>query len=175
VQAGRPTHPRGLQKYHEEAVRTVHDSWIDREGEQSLRRWVRSECARIWPHKFAAIDQEKERARNDIDALEELYADANDHRALLDVLRRKGELASDPAARRRLLVAQAQLCEGPLSDTQAAITAYESVLEEGDDKEAMVALERLYAAAERWELRIDAALKGLKRARTAFTKSLQAA
>jgi hypothetical protein len=66
-------HPRGLQKYHEEAVRTVHDSWIDREGEQSLRRWVRSECAKIWPHKFAAIDAEKERARADIDALEELF------------------------------------------------------------------------------------------------------
>jgi len=66
-------HPRGLQKYHEEAVRTVHDSWIDREGEQSLRRWVRSECARIWPHKFAAIEQEKDRARADIDALEELF------------------------------------------------------------------------------------------------------
>jgi hypothetical protein len=66
-------HPRGLQKYHEEAVRTVHDSWIDREGEQSLRRWVRSECARIWPHKFAAIEQEKDRARADIEALEELF------------------------------------------------------------------------------------------------------
>ena len=66
-------HPRGLQKYHEEAVRTVHDSWIDREGEQSLRRWVRSECARLWPHKFAAIDTEKERARADIEALEVLF------------------------------------------------------------------------------------------------------
>ena len=66
-------HPRGLQKYHEEAVRTVHDSWIDREGVQSLRRWVRSECARIWPHKFAAIEAEKDRARADIDALEELF------------------------------------------------------------------------------------------------------
>jgi hypothetical protein len=66
-------HPRGLQKYHEEAVRTVHDSWLDREGEQSLRRWVRSECSRIWPHKFAAIEAEKERARADIDALEELF------------------------------------------------------------------------------------------------------
>jgi len=66
-------HPRGLQKYHEEAVRTVHDSWLDREGEQSMRRWVRSECSRIWPHKFAAIDAEKERAENDIKALEELF------------------------------------------------------------------------------------------------------
>ncbi len=66
-------HPRGLQKYHEEAVRTVHDSWIDREGEQSLRRWVRSECSRIWPHKFAAIEAEKDRARADIEALEELF------------------------------------------------------------------------------------------------------
>jgi hypothetical protein len=52
-------HPRGLQKYHEEAVRTVHDSWIDREGEQSLRRWVRSECARIWPHASRPSSQEK--------------------------------------------------------------------------------------------------------------------
>lgn len=66
-------HPRGLQKYHEEAVRTVHDSWLDREGEQSLRRWVRSECARIWPHRFAAIQAEQERARADIEALEELF------------------------------------------------------------------------------------------------------
>lgn len=66
-------HPRGLQKYHEEAVRTVHDSWLDREGEQSLRRWVRSECSRIWPHKFAAIEAEKDRARADIAALEELF------------------------------------------------------------------------------------------------------
>ena len=71
-------HPRGLQKYHEEAVRTVHDSWIDREGEQSLRRWVRSECSQIWPHKFAAIDAEKERALADIEALEELFGAARD-------------------------------------------------------------------------------------------------
>jgi hypothetical protein len=71
-------HPRGLQKYHEEAVRTVHDSWIDREGTQSLRRWVRSECASIWPHKFAAIEAEKERARADIDALEELFGNDAD-------------------------------------------------------------------------------------------------
>jgi hypothetical protein len=70
-------HPRGLQKYHEEAVRTVHDSWIDREGEQSLRRWVRSECSRVWPHKFAAIEGEKERARADISALEELFGRAD--------------------------------------------------------------------------------------------------
>ena len=66
-------HPRGLQKYHEEAVRTVHDSWIDREGEQSLRRWMRSECVRVWPHKFAAIEAEKDRAKADVEALEELF------------------------------------------------------------------------------------------------------
>jgi hypothetical protein len=66
-------HPRGLQKYHEEAVRTVHDSWLDREGEQSLRRWARSECTRIWPTHFAAIDADARRAREDIRALEELF------------------------------------------------------------------------------------------------------
>jgi hypothetical protein len=66
-------HPRGLQKYHEEAIRTVHDSWLDREGEQSLRRWARSECARIWPARFAAVEAEEKRAREDIRALEELF------------------------------------------------------------------------------------------------------
>ncbi|MFO0649879.1 MAG: dynamin family protein [Polyangiales bacterium] len=66
-------HPRGLQKYHEEAVRTVHDSWLDREGEQSLRRWARSECVRIWPNHFAADEAEARRAREDIRALEELF------------------------------------------------------------------------------------------------------
>jgi hypothetical protein len=66
-------HPRGLQKYHEEAVRTVHDCWLDREGEQSLRRWARSECTRIWPDRFAAIEADARRAREDIRALEELF------------------------------------------------------------------------------------------------------
>lgn len=69
-------HPRGLQKYHEEAVRTVHDSWLDREGEQSLRRWARSECSRIWPDRFTAIDGEARRAREDVRALEELFSAA---------------------------------------------------------------------------------------------------
>jgi hypothetical protein len=69
-------HPRGLQKYHEEAVRTVHDSWLDREGEQSLRRWARSECSRIWPDRFAALDAESRRAHDDIKALEELFTPA---------------------------------------------------------------------------------------------------
>jgi hypothetical protein len=67
-------HPRGLQKYHEEAVRTVHASWLDREGEQSLRRWARSECSRIWPDRFTAIDSEAKRARDDVRALEELFS-----------------------------------------------------------------------------------------------------
>lgn len=69
-------HQRGLQKYHEEAVRTVHDSWLDREGEQSLRRWARSECSRIWPDRFMAIDGEAKRAREDVRALEELFSAA---------------------------------------------------------------------------------------------------
>jgi hypothetical protein len=66
-------HPRGLQKYHEEAVRTVNDSWLDSEGEQSLRRWARSECTRIWPARFSTLDQDERRSREDIRALEELF------------------------------------------------------------------------------------------------------
>ncbi|MCC7537243.1 MAG: hypothetical protein IT379_13555, partial [Deltaproteobacteria bacterium] len=100
---------------------------------------------------YVRVLEQRPDDRRALDALEELYADANDHRALLDVLRKKADLASDPSARRRLLVAQAQLCEGPLADAPAAIVAYESVLEEGVDREAMLALERLYASSERWD------------------------
>ncbi|MCL2823277.1 MAG: dynamin family protein [Polyangiaceae bacterium] len=64
---------RGLQKYHEEVVTTVKDAWIEPAGVQSLSRWVRSECAQVWPHKFAVIETEKDRARSDIRALEELF------------------------------------------------------------------------------------------------------
>jgi hypothetical protein len=34
---------------------------------------MRSECVRVWPHRFAAIEAEKERARADVEALEDLF------------------------------------------------------------------------------------------------------
>lgn len=87
-----------------------------------------------------------------LDALEVLTADAGDTRALLEVLQRKIELASEPWARRDLLLKQAQVCEGPASNVAGAIEAYEAALAIDDrDGSAGKALERLYAQAGRWD------------------------
>ena len=87
-----------------------------------------------------------------LDALEGLTADAGDHRALLEVLQRKIELASEPWARRDLLLKQAQVSEGPLQNVAGAIDAYEAALAI-DDRDGLAgkALERLYAQASRWD------------------------
>lgn len=87
-----------------------------------------------------------------LDALEGLTADAGDTRALMDVLQRKIELATEPWARRDLLLKQAQVSEGPAKNIPGAIDAYEAALAI-DDRDGMAgkALERLYAQAGRWD------------------------
>ncbi len=86
-----------------------------------------------------------------LDALEELHAEVDDHHALLDILRRKTDLADSPEARIALLERQAQICEDHTGDLVSAIDAYEQVLGEQDTRrEGYEALRRLYAKAERW-------------------------
>ncbi|WP_053234138.1 tetratricopeptide repeat protein [Sandaracinus amylolyticus] len=85
-----------------------------------------------------------------LDALEQMTAEAGDHAALLDVLRRKSELASG-RDRVTLLMRQAELCETKTGELPSAIDALEQVLSEDPaHAPAYVALERLYANAERW-------------------------
>jgi tetratricopeptide (TPR) repeat protein len=85
-----------------------------------------------------------------LDALEEIDEESGDARGLLDTLRRKAEIASEPARRQALQLRIASLCESRLGDTTAAIEAYEQVLSESDPVEAYDGLARLYAATERW-------------------------
>ena len=84
-------------------------------------------------------------------ALESLYEETGEHVALLDVVRRRADTAEGEAERRQLLFKQARLCDEKLGDARAAITVYEQILDLGLDAEAIAALERLYAQAERWE------------------------
>jgi tetratricopeptide (TPR) repeat protein len=84
-------------------------------------------------------------------ALESLYAELEDHAALLDVVKRRADAADDEAERKELLFKQARLCDEKLGDARAAIAVYEQILDAGIDAAAIDALERLYAQAERWE------------------------
>ncbi|MEC7523122.1 MAG: tetratricopeptide repeat protein [Myxococcota bacterium] len=88
--------------------------------------------------------------RQALDALEALTAEAGDHPALLEVLRRKTELADGPDERVSLLLRRAEICETRLEELPAAIDCYEQALGETRPREAYEGLERLYAKAERW-------------------------
>jgi tetratricopeptide (TPR) repeat protein len=96
-----------------------------------------------------ALDLRGDEARA-LAALESLYEDTGENVLLLDILRRRADLAETDTARRRLLFKVALLCDGKLGDPPGAIAVYEQILELGLDAEAIQALERLYAREGRW-------------------------
>jgi golgin subfamily B member 1 len=103
--------------------------------------------AREYFEKVLALRPEHDAA---LSALEALHAQSGDHRGLLAVLRKKTELAAEPIERTKLLMRQAELCAGPLDDVDAAIDAYEQVLEDSQSKEVFAGLEMLYQRAGRY-------------------------
>jgi tetratricopeptide (TPR) repeat protein len=84
-------------------------------------------------------------------ALESLYEQTGDHPALLEVLKRRADASEGEGERKELLFKQARLCDEKLGDAQAAIGVYEQILDMSLEPDAISALERLYARAERWE------------------------
>ena len=84
-------------------------------------------------------------------ALESLYEETGDHPALLEVVKRRADAAESDAERKQLLFKQARLCDEKLGDPRTAIGVYEQILDMGLDENAVSALERLYASAERWD------------------------
>lgn len=85
-----------------------------------------------------------------MNALEEIYRQTEAYTDLLEIYRRKTNLATDDDERRNLLLLQAQLCELELEDIQEAMHAYESILDMDEDSAAIEALERLYEQSERF-------------------------
>jgi tetratricopeptide (TPR) repeat protein len=84
-------------------------------------------------------------------ALESLYEQTGDQPALLEIVKRRVDAAADDAERKQLLFKQARLSDEKLGEPRAAIAVYEQILEAGLEPDAVGALERLYANAERWE------------------------
>jgi tetratricopeptide (TPR) repeat protein len=88
--------------------------------------------------------------RRVLEALERLYESAGERALLLDVVRRRVEVADTDAERKELLYKQARLSETD-GDVQGAIDTYEQILDLALDGDAIAALVRLYTAAERWD------------------------
>lgn len=83
-------------------------------------------------------------------ALEALYEEAGDANALLNIIRRRVDVAEDEGEKKQLLFRQARLCSEVLQDRPAAIAVYESVLDLDLDPAAVEALEKLYSETDRY-------------------------
>ena len=87
-----------------------------------------------------------------MDALEAIYAREEKYPELLDVYRRKADVAVDSEKRTELLRRIASVHEEMLGDTDSAMDSYNEILaHDGDNVEALRSLDRLYGAAERWQ------------------------
>ena len=87
--------------------------------------------------------------RRALTALESLHEEAGDAAALLNIIRRRVEVAENDGERKKLLFRQAKLCSDVLEDRAGAISVYEAVLDVDMDAAAIDALEGLYVAAGR--------------------------
>jgi len=87
-----------------------------------------------------------------LEALEALHEEGGEHEHLIEILKRRAEIAAEHSVeqQRALLYKQAKICDAALSDRDRAIAVYEQILELGLDEPAVLALERLYTDASRW-------------------------
>jgi tetratricopeptide (TPR) repeat protein len=85
-------------------------------------------------------------------ALDRLYEATQHHRELVEVLRRRRELATEADLRKTLLTRSAQVLWKKLDAGAEAIEEYQTLIDEfGPSREAFEALEALYRSAERWD------------------------
>ena len=114
------------------------------EIEQSLLRDASAAVATY--REILENDAQETRA---LDALEQIHTAQKQWRDLIEILRRRVELASDSLTRRDLLWRIAQVIEKSIGDRDEAITAYHVILDErADDLPTLDALARLYDEAE---------------------------
>ncbi len=96
-----------------------------------------------------SIDPE---CREALDAEEDLFTRMERWNDLLQVLDRKLELASELSEKKALLSKQGEIYENKLEDPISAIDRYRAILEEDEnDRDALAALHRLYAAGEAYD------------------------
>lgn len=97
-----------------------------------------------------AIEQRPD-DRSAMVALEAIYTESDDVANLLQILERRVEATEDSTEKKALLFRRARLLDDRLADKPRAIEVYETLLDIDVDRDAIVALEKLYADEQRWE------------------------
>ena len=130
-----------------------------------LGRVLRDEVKRIDDAlaQFRAVydaDGENEAA---IGALEQLYRDTARFGELLGIYEKQRDLVTDPAAKKQIQYAIADLYEKEIKDPKSAIATYIQVLEdEPMDAQALAALDKLYQEQQEWEPYVDVLRKRIE-------------
>ncbi|MCE7890335.1 MAG: hypothetical protein DYH12_11650 [Sorangiineae bacterium PRO1] len=85
-------------------------------------------------------------------SLDALYEKTEDYRSLTQILDRRREVTEDVGLRRKLMVRMAEVQAQKLGNVSDAIEAWRAVVDEhGSSLESLLALEKLYQSAERWD------------------------
>jgi tetratricopeptide (TPR) repeat protein len=84
-------------------------------------------------------------------SLEKLHLARKEYAELLDVLERREGLAQSDAERKALAYRRAELLAVQMAQSDRAIEVYESILDDSFESPALEAVEKLYAAGERWD------------------------
>lgn len=105
------------------------------------------ELAREYYQKALELRPEDSRV---LGALESLYEETGDAPSLLEILKRRVELADDVSQRKQLMFRTARLLADVLDDKARAIEVYEAIIDLGLERGAIDALQGLYTSAERW-------------------------
>ncbi len=134
----------------------VVDEVLDGDVQQTVRLRIGELARTRLSQRPLAIEQYRKAldARGDdrraMIALEEIYAESGDSKALFDTLTMRVEHAETDDEKKQLLFRIADLRKGPLDDQAGAISTYEAILDVGLDPAAVSALEALYQAAGRY-------------------------
>jgi tetratricopeptide (TPR) repeat protein len=106
-------------------------------------------------------------------ALEALYEQKGDAKALLDILRRREEAAESESERKQLILRQSELLRDKLEDSKQAIERLEAALEIAVDPRITGELEQLYTKEQRWQDLVDLYQRMLEQPGETSTASLR--
>ena len=151
---------RGLGKWDEAAA--LYDSVANEAQEEDLKVALLFRRAQIQEHElsdnagavatYERILQIAPATVEAASAIQTIHERTSDWPKLVDAMKRKADILSNVDEKKALLYRSAQIEEEVLSNADAAIATYRSVLSIDDvDMVAMDALERLYVRLARWE------------------------
>jgi golgin subfamily B member 1 len=85
-----------------------------------------------------------------LEALESLHEEAGEQEPLIEILKRRADIAPSDDEKRTILFKMGKVLDQAAGDRDRAIGVYEQILDLGLDETAVQALERLYTAQARW-------------------------